>query len=103
MISRSKNKQDANVEFYNGDIEELIANIRKVSGLNIFVDGGAELVFELMKRGLIDKYIISVIPIFIGAGIPLFKSGRPQQNLRLVRSVTFPTGLAQLWYEKKDV
>jgi dihydrofolate reductase len=102
VISRSKKEQDANVEFYNGDIEELIANIRKVSGLNIFVDGGAELVFELMKRGLIDKYIISVIPIFIGTGIPLFKSGRPEQNLRLVRSVTFPTGLAQLWYEKKE-
>jgi len=102
VISRSKKGQDANVEFYNGNIEELIAAIRKASGLNIFVDGGAELVYELMQRDLIDKYIISVIPIFIGTGIPLFKPGRPEQHLKLVRSVTFPSGLAQLWYEKKE-
>jgi dihydrofolate reductase len=103
VLSRSKKGQDENVEFYNGDIGELIANIRETNGLNIFIDGGAELVFELMKQNLIDRYILSVIPIFIGGGISLFKPGRMEQNLRLIRSVTFPTGLVQLWYEKKEV
>lgn len=103
VLSRSKKGRDENVEFYNGDIGELIANIRKASGLNIFIDGGAELVFELMKQNLIDKFIVSVIPTFIGGGISLFKSGRPEQSLRLIRSVTFPTGLVQLWYEKKEL
>jgi len=102
VISRSKKGYDGTVEFYHGDLVKLIAAIRKESGLNIFVDGGAELVFELMQRDLIDKYIISVIPVFLGAGIPLFKPGRPESPLKLVRSVTFPSGLAQLWYEKKD-
>lgn len=103
VISRSRKGQDENVEFYNGDIGELIANIRKVGGLNIFIDGGAELVFELMKQNLIDRFIVSVIPILIGGGISLFKSGRLEQNLRLIRSVTFPTGLVQLWYDKEEV
>jgi hypothetical protein len=50
LISRRKNGKDGNVEFYNGEIEDLIKNIRRSSGLDIFIDGGAELVFKLMKR-----------------------------------------------------
>jgi len=101
VLSRSKIGSDENVEFYSGDLAELIKNIRQTSGSNIFIDGGAEIVFELMQRDLIDQYIVSVIPIFVGGGISLFKPGRAEQKLKLTRSVTFPTGLVQLWYAKQ--
>lgn len=95
VISRTKHGKDRNVEFYNGDLGQLIATIRKKDGKNIFIDGGAQIV------DLIDRFIISVIPYFLGGGIALFKPGRPEQNLKLIRSVTFPSGLVQLWYDKK--
>ena len=101
VLSRQKKGTDKNTEFYNGDIGQLITTIRKTTGKNIFIDGGAEIVFELMKQNLIDKFIISVIPHLIGGGVTLFKSGRPEQNLKLIRSMTFPSGLVQLWYDKK--
>lgn len=52
-----------------------------------------------MKENLIDKFIISIIPHLLGGGKQLFKSGRPEQSIKLVGSKTFPTGLVQLEYE----
>lgn len=102
VISHTKKGKDNNVEFYNGNIRELIANIRKTEGKNIFIDGGAQVVFELMKEKLIDKYVISIIPHLLGSGIRLFKADSPEQKLKLIRSATFPSGLVQLWYEKQN-
>lgn len=102
VLSKSRKGKDENVEYYNEDIGELISMLRKIKGTNIFIDGGAEIVFELMKRNLIDEYVISIVPIFIGEGISLFKNGRPEQNLKLMNSITYPSGLVQLWYSKKS-
>ena len=101
VISRTKTGNDENVTFYNGDIKSLIDDLLQQQGKDIFIDGGAEIVNELMKLGLIDKYIISIIPVFLGSGISLFQNGRPQMQLKLLRSSTFPSGLTQLWYEHK--
>lgn len=103
VISRTKKGSDKNVEFYNGDLKKLIDDIRKKEGKNIFIDGGAELVFELMKENLIDKFIISIIPYLLGRGKQLFKPGRPSQNIKLIGSKTFPSGLVQLEYFKRNM
>ncbi|MBI4946580.1 MAG: dihydrofolate reductase [Bacteroidetes bacterium] len=102
VISKTKKGAYNNIEFYNGDIAGLIKNIRKIDGLDIFIDGGAEIVFELMKLNIIDRFIVSVIPVFLGTGITLFKSGRMEQNLKLIHSAVYPSGLVQLWYEQKN-
>ncbi len=98
VLSRTKTGKDENVEFYSGDIEKLIGDLRNRKGKNIYCDGGAEIVFELMKRDLIDRFIISVIPVLVGGGIALFKPGRQQQSLKLKQSVSFPSGVVQLRY-----
>lgn len=102
VLSRQKTGQDENVEFYNGNVADLLTRIRQNPGQHIFCDGGAETVLELMKQNLIDRYILSIIPILLGDGISLFTFGRPEQPLHLTRSLTFPTGLVQLWYERKE-
>ena len=63
-------------------------------------DGGSEVVFELLKHGLIYRLGISVIPHLLGSGIRLFKDGRPEQKFRFKRSITYPSGLVQLWYDR---
>lgn len=99
VVSRTKTGTDDNVTFYNDDIGELIRQLKGRDGKDIFIDGGAALVHELMKHNLIDRYIISVIPVFLGAGIQLFKSGRPETQLKFRHSATYPSGLVQLCYE----
>lgn len=99
VYSKTRSGNDENVEFYNGDIAHLITQLKETEGKDIFIDGGAQLVHELMKQNLIDRYCISIIPHFVGNGVQLFKQGRPGQKLRLLHSATYPTGLVQMWYD----
>lgn len=102
VLSRTKTGRDENVEFFSGDIGGLIGDLRKLDGKNIYCDGGAEIVSELMKRDLIDEFIITVIPVFVGGGIILFKPGRPQENLKLLQSTSFPSGVVQNHYVRQS-
>lgn len=100
VITRHSKPSTENLIFYNGSLEELVTQLKSKKGKDIFVDGGAEIVNEMMKRDLIDEYMISIIPIFIGSGIPLFKPNRPEIRLKLLQSLRFNTGLVQLHYER---
>jgi dihydrofolate reductase len=100
VITRTTKPKEGNITFYSGDLKELVVNLKKEEGKNIFVDGGAEVVNELMKQNLIDEYVLSIIPVFLGDGILLFKNGRPQTKMELVNSKQFEKGLVQLHYRK---
>jgi dihydrofolate reductase len=89
--------------FYHGKVTELISQLKSREGKNIFIDGGAELVNALMKDDLIDEYIISVIPVFLGNGIRLFKDYRPEMKLQLVSSKSYDTGLVQMHYVRIEL
>lgn len=99
VITRNQKPAKDNITFYSGDIVELIRSLKKENGANIFVDGGAEIVNLMLKLNLIDECIISIIPVFLGDGILLFKSGREENKLKLINSKTFNKGLVQLHYK----
>ncbi len=99
VISRTQTGNTDHVQFYGGDLETLVTE-QKAKGKNVFVDGGAEVVNELMKLDQFEAYIISILPIFLGSGIRLFKDGRPELALELVHSTSFDTGLVQLHYRR---
>lgn len=87
--------------FYTGNLAELIRQLKNGNGKNIYCDGGAEIINELLKNDLIDEFIISVIPVLVGDGTRLFKDGRPEQHLELVSTKAFDTGLVQVHYKRK--
>lgn len=99
VLSRSRTGKDENVE-YVGDIQALVSRLKTEEGKDIYCDGGGGVVFELLKHSLIDRLIVSVIPYLLGSGIRLFKDGRPEQALQFKRSISYPSGLVQLWYDK---
>jgi dihydrofolate reductase len=99
VISKSKTGTEGEAGFYNGDLTELIESIRLNDGKDIHIDGGSEIVRSLLEKKLIDKLILSVIPVLLGNGIPLFRPSFVKQNLRLVNTKSFSTGLVQLHYE----
>jgi dihydrofolate reductase len=84
--------------FYSGNLPELISSLKSKSGKNIYCDGGAETVQRLLQEGLIDEFIISIIPILLGDGISLFNKRFQEQKLQLVNSKSFEKGLVQLHY-----
>lgn len=87
------------VQYYAGDLKELVEKLKSQPGKNIFVDGGAAVVNSLLQAQLVDEIIVSVIPILLGDGVRLFQDGRPEQNLRFVSSKSFPKGLVQMHYQ----
>ena len=101
VITRTPKPNKGRVTFYTGDIAELVKKLKSENGKDIYCDGGAEVINELLKLDLIDEYIISIIPILLGNGTRLFKDGRPEQLLELISSKSFDTGLMQLHYKRK--
>jgi len=102
IITRTPRPSISKIRFYTGDLKKLVLRLKSEQGKNIFIDGGAEIINELLKQKLIDEFIISVIPILIGNGIRLFKEGRPEQKLKLVDVKKFDTGLLQFHYKCTD-
>jgi len=100
IITRTPRPCIGNINFYTGDLTELITKLKEEEGKTIFCDGGAEIVNELLKNDLLDEMIISVIPVLVGDGIRLFKDGRPEQNLKLMGVKSFDTGLLQMHYKR---
>lgn len=100
IITRTAKPGIDRTVFYTSDLTELVIKLKSEQGKNIFCDGGAEIVNELLKNNLIDEFIISVIPILVGNGTKLFKEGRPEQKLKLVNVKTYDTGLTQLHYKR---
>lgn len=101
VITRSPRPDSGRTKFYSGSLTALIQQLRSQNGKDIYCDGGAEIVNELIKSDLIDEYIISIVPVLLGSGVRLFKSERPEQVLELVETKTFDTGLTQLRYIRK--
>ncbi len=102
VITQTERPQIGRTTFYTGSLPELIGRLKSEKGKNIYCDGGAEVINALLQNSLIDEFIISIIPVLLGNGTKLFKDGRPEQILEFISAKTFETGLAQLYYKKKQ-
>ncbi|WP_020606415.1 dihydrofolate reductase family protein [Spirosoma spitsbergense] len=102
IITRTARPSAGKTTFYTGSLKDLVSRLKNEQGKNIFVDGGAEIVNELLNDTLLDELIISIIPILVGSGTRLFKDGRPEQVLELVSTKQFDKGLTQLHYKRAD-
>ena len=60
--------------------------------------GGGKLAASFRRERLITEYIVSVIPVILGEGIPLFDGDTPRQPLSLVGSRSYKSGIVQLRY-----
>lgn len=99
VLTRTARPPIGSTSFYTGDLKDLVAQLKKEPGKNVFCDGGAEVVHLLLKDKLIDEIILSVIPVLVGDGTRLFQDGRPEQALTLLEAKSFEKGLVQLRYK----
>ena len=65
---------------------------------NILV-GSPSLIVALTQLDLIDEYQLSVQPIILGNGLPLFKNINNRINLKLLKTKIFGCGAVTLYYE----
>ena len=86
------------VEFVSGDVSEFVARLRERPGKDIWLMGGGELIASFLDAGAIDEFVVSVVPVFIGDGIPLIARRPRHAPLELMSSESFEDGLVQLRY-----
>ena len=100
VFSRQPPPADAppGVEFVNGPIGPFVSRLREQPGQDIWLMGGGELIASCLDEDAIDEFVISVVPIFIGDGIPLIARGHRHVPLELQSTERFEDGLVQLHY-----
>lgn len=86
-------------EFVKGPIKKFSQQLRKQKGKNIFMLGGAGIIGSFLDEGEMDEFIIAVIPVFIGEGIPLIAPRHRTVPLKLVSTKKFSDGVVKLHYE----
>ncbi|MDX2090144.1 MAG: dihydrofolate reductase family protein [Kofleriaceae bacterium] len=84
-------------EFFSGAVEDLARTLAGQGVRRVYVDGGVA-IQQFLAAGLIHDLTISVIPVVLGDGIPLFKGGLPERGLVLEGTDAYPSGLVQLRY-----
>jgi dihydrofolate reductase len=101
VITKTERPGTGKTTFFTGKLSDLVQRLKSENGKDIYCDGGAEIINELLKNDLIDEFVISVVPVLVGSGTRLFNDGRPEQLLELKSVKTFDTGLTQLHYRRK--
>ena len=88
----------AGVEFVTEAISIFAKRQREMEGKNIWMMGGGEIIAAFLDAGAIDEFIITVIPMFIGEGIPFMTNRHLDVPLDLCSVQQFPDGVVQLHY-----
>jgi dihydrofolate reductase len=81
------------------NIAQEIYKMKQQPGKDMVIFGSGSIVSTLMQHGLIDEYRIIVNPVVLGNGNPLFKGINGKQNLKLLKSRVFGSGVLILYYQ----
>lgn len=101
VFSRSQKAFDPKAIFINDNILEEVGKIKKRPGKDIWLYGGASLITTFINLGLVDEFRLSVHPVILGEGKPLFIDIKQRLNMELVNSRTFSSGVVRLDYHLK--
>ena len=100
---RAPKKVAPGFEFVKEPIPEFAKRVRSLAGKDIWMMGGAGIIASFLDEGVIDEFIIHVIPTFIGEGIPLIAPRHRTVPLKLVSCRKFSDGVVRLHYEVAKV
>lgn len=88
----------SNAEFVKEPIKEFTQRLRAQAGKNIWMMGGAGIIGSFLDEGEIDEFMIHIIPVFIGDGIPLVQPRHRSVPLDLLSMKSWPDGVVRLHY-----
>jgi len=91
----------SNSALLEGDAAEAVARLKQEPGKDMVVLGSGELVQSLMRRNLVDEYVLLIHPLVLGSGRRLFEDGGPSTALRLVDAKTTTTGVVIATYRRE--
>lgn len=90
----------SDVSFYGGDLTALCAVLKDAAAGNIWLMGGGEVVRSFLQEDLIDEILLFVMPLLLGAGIPLFLDTGKPLKFSCKNAERFGNGVVLLHYGK---
>jgi dihydrofolate reductase len=99
VLSRTRRRSPVKgITLWRGPVGRLATALRRTPGRDIWLVGGAEVFGAFLDAGQLDQLIIHVVPVLIGAGIPLLAPRHREVPLRLLGSRRFADGVVRLHY-----
>jgi dihydrofolate reductase len=92
----------SNSTLLKGDAAEAVARLKEEPGKDLVVMGSGELVQSLMRRNLVDEYVLLIHPLVLGSGRRLFTDGGAFAALRLVGTKTTNNGVVIATYQPDE-
>ena len=81
--------------FVNDDIVGFVRGLREAQGEGIWLVGGGQINTVMLNAGLIDEMVITMFPLVLGSGIPLFAPSASLTHFRTVSAHAYDNGLVQ--------
>jgi len=101
VFSRTLNPAEHRGVTIVGDVDTcaVVEALRAESGKDIWLFGGGDLCASLLAGGVVDQVEVAIMPVLLGAGLPLVAGGVPRSQLTLKESRVYPSGIVSLQYE----
>lgn len=100
IITHTPGRSTDKIRFTDESPCKLVKRLKKETGKNIWICGGAAIVKGLMEADLIEEYYINVIPTILGGGLRLFGTFEKEMKLRLLRTRSY-NGITDLVYGRR--
>ncbi|OCS83017.1 dihydrofolate reductase family protein [Caryophanon tenue] len=88
-ISTTPQPHDPHFSWINNDFDTFLHDLKYRQGGDIWLVGGGQLIRSALNAQLVDEVILTIAPVLLGKGVPLFTGVLNMQHLRLRASETF--------------
>lgn len=99
LTQRNLPVQRPNIEFYSGDLNNLVNERLRPNYRNAWLVGGAMLAKDFLRLKLADEIRLSVMPVILGEGKLFFDQIGQEHALHLKDVTAYKGGMVELWYE----
>jgi dihydrofolate reductase len=88
-----------NTRLIKKNVAEEMTKLKEQPGKNMMIFGSPRLVHTFAELGLINEYRLTISPVALGSGVPLFNGGAGNVNLKLLHSKSYDVGVIGARYE----
>lgn len=100
FTNRALKANAQNAYSVSGDPRQVVGSTAFSQFRKLWLVGGSALIGSFLKRGLIDEYIITFLPVILGQGLRLFASPVQEQWLALTACTQYDQGVLQMRYAR---
>ena len=92
--------EQVDVRIVNAKVADLYEEMVTAAGeRNLWIVGGGNVASQFADEGLLDEVLVTVVPVVLGEGKPLFDRRLPGGAMQLIGTRAFDTGMVELRYE----